>query len=211
MFTQRVLSISMLLLMFFGAGCGSQSQQDGTTGGAAAESSPRQNEATEETSGQMIVDLPSDVREVGSPDSIVPRPPSKKKPDSSSEAESNPSESTAQSPGNSEGESAAEAVAEMTNDEPDSPDPAITNNGSEASSSSPPPPPPIPKPAGSAPVNSDRNASVTDGSTVVTKAWSFNVKVSRREHRASRQNLSRRAVENPPAPEARKDLISAFW
>ena len=79
MLAQRVLSILMLLL--FAAGCGSQPQQGEVTDGTANGNSPRQGKPTEEVSGQMIADLPSDIREVGSPDTTVPGPPSKKKPE----------------------------------------------------------------------------------------------------------------------------------
>ena len=204
MLAQRVLSILMLLL--FAAGCGSQPQQGEVTDGTANGNSPRQGKPTEEVSGQMIADLPSDIREVGSPDTTVPGPPSKKKPDSSTQIKSKPKDSASQSTGNSGEHSGGEVAGEMTSDEPNSPDPAITSNGSEASSSSP-PPPPIPKPAGSVPVVPDRNADASDDPAVVAQTVVIQRDGVSKEHKGFSSELVYFATNRDPsgAPEAQKD------
>ena len=88
---QRVLSISMSLIMIlFAAGCGSQPQRAPEADETTAQSSPVEEQSTEESPEQQIADLPSDMREVGSPDTSVPKVPPKKKPEDSPQPESEP-------------------------------------------------------------------------------------------------------------------------
>ncbi len=171
---QRVLSVSMSLIMIlFAAGCGSQPQQTPESDRAAAENSSTEEQGTEESPGQLIADLPSDIREVGSPDTWVPDIPPATNPEGSANSESKPIEEST-SPPETTGDLSGGGVDEHMGDdeltadhESGSADPVDSNTANMGSSASP-PPPPIPTPAGSKPTTTDRNANIAAQQSPVT-------------------------------------------
>ena len=168
---QRVLSISMSLIMIlFAAGCGSQPQRAPEADETTAQSSPVEEQSTEESPEQQIADLPSDMREVGSPDTSVPKVPPKKKPEDSPQPESEPRDGVIESTESSVDPSGIEVDEPMTDDEPNTVDPAEpnTSNTGNGEASVSPLPPPTPGPAGSVPVIPDRRANASAQQSAVT-------------------------------------------
>lgn len=168
---QRVFSISMsLIMMLFAAGCGSQPEHAPEADGTTAETSPAEEQSPEESPGQLIADLPSDIREVGSPDTSVPKGPPKKKPENSAQPESEPRDGVIESTESSVDPSGSDVDEPMTDDVPSSGDPvaantAETGNGGASVS---PPPPPTPRPAGSMAVSPDPKANASGHPSTVT-------------------------------------------
>ena len=168
---QRALSFSMsLIMMLFAAGCGSQPQHAHEADGTTAQSSPVEAQSTEEFPEQQIADLPSDMRQVGSSDTSLPKVPPKKKPEDSDQPESEPRDGVIESTESSVDPSGSEFEQPMTDEEPSSEDPvaantAETGNGGASAS----PPPPTPMPAGSVPVTPDRKANASAQSAVTSK------------------------------------------
>jgi esterase/lipase superfamily enzyme len=168
---QRVLSISMsLIMMLFAAGCGSQPQRAPEADGTTAQSSPVEEQSTEESPGQQIADLPSNMREAGSPDTSVPKVPPKKKPEDSPQPESEPRDGVIESTESSVTPSRGEVDEPMTDDEASSVDSVATNtsNTGNGEASVSPLPPPTPGPAGSVPVTPDRKANASAQQSAVT-------------------------------------------
>ena len=166
---QRALSFSMSLIMIlFAAGCGSQPQHAPEADGTTAQSSPVEAQSTEEFPEQQIADLPSDMRQVGSSDTSLPKVPPKKKPEDSDQPESEPRDGVIESTESSVDPSGSEFEQPMTDEEPSSEDPvaantAETGNGGASAS------PPTPMPAGSVPVTPDRKANASAQSAVTSK------------------------------------------
>jgi esterase/lipase superfamily enzyme len=168
---QRALSISMsLIMMLFAAGCGSQPQHAPEADGTTAQSSPVEAQSTEEFPEQQIADLPSDMRQVGSSDTSLPKVPPKKKPEDSDQSESEPRDGVIESTDSSVDPSGSEFEQPMTDEEPNSGHPAEpnTSNTGNGGASVSPLPPPTPGPAGSVPVTPDRRANASAQQSAVT-------------------------------------------
>ncbi len=203
----RVLSISMSLTMIFlAAGCGSQPQQRPSNEESTAESSPAEDRSTDESPGQLIADLPSDVREVGSPDVSIPKRPPKKKTDNAGNSASSPnieSSNSAEPDGDPSGGVVAESMPE---DEPIADNSGPGNSGDSGSSGSS-PPAPIPTPAGTVPVTPDRNANSSSQQSLVTEATVIHREGVSKEHKGFSSELVYFATNREPSgtPESTKD------
>ena len=192
----RILSVSMsLIMMLVATGCSSQSQQQPSSDDSTAETAPTDGKSAEESPGQLIADLPSDIREVGSPDMSIPKLPPQKKPDSPGNAASKPRDDSPDS---------AETDADPSGGE--SADSGTANMGSIGSTGSP-PSPPIPTPAGSAPVTPERNVNVTDQQSPVTEATTIQRDGLSKEHKGFSSELVYFATNREPSgtPEALRD------
>ena len=100
---QRVRSFPMsLIMMLFAAGCGTHPQHAPEADGTTAQTSPAEEQLAEESPGQLIAELPSDIREVGSPDTSVPTVPPKKKSENPDRPESEPLDGVFESTDNSD-------------------------------------------------------------------------------------------------------------
>lgn len=201
---QRILSISMsLIMMLVATGCGSQPQQRPSTENSAAETLPADDQSAEESPGQLIADLPSDIREVGSPDLSIPRLPSKKKPDGADNSASKPRDDSTNSVETNGNPSGGEAAESMPNDEPAATDSGAANTGH----SSPPPPPPIPTPAGAVPVTPERNVNASNQQSQVTEATVIQREGLTKEHKGFSSELVYFATNREPSgiPDALRD------
>ena len=168
---QRVLSILMSLnMMLFAAGCGTQPEHAPEADGTTAQTSPAEEQSPDESPGQLIADLPSDIREVGSPDISVPKVPPKKKPENSAQPESEPRDIVVESTESGVDPSGSGVDEPMTDDEPNSEDPVAANTaetGNDGAIESP-LPPPTPRPAGSMAVPPDPKTNAAAHPSAVT-------------------------------------------
>jgi esterase/lipase superfamily enzyme len=203
---QRVLSVSMsLIMMLVATGCSSQSQQQPGSNDSTAETAPAGGQSAEESPGQLIADLPSDIREVGSPDMSISKLPQKKKPNGSKHSTPIPGD---ESPGlpESTDQMGGEAVESVPSNEAASADSGTANPGQSGSSGSP-PSPPTPTPAGSVTVTPDRNANGSAQQSPVTEATVIQRKGVSKEHKGFSSELVYFATNREPSgtPEALRD------
>ena len=206
---QRVLSISVsLIIVLFATGCSSERQHSPGTDGTTVRTSPAEEQSVEESPGQLIADLPSDVRDVGSPDTSVPKVPPRKKPDSSDHSESEPGDGVTEPPESNVDSSGGEVAEQMTDDEPSFTDPvtanaANTGNGRASVS----PPPPTPEPAGSVTVNPDRKANASIQQSAVTSKIVIQRDGVSKQHKGFSSELVYFATNREPSatPKALKD------
>lgn len=153
---QRVFTIATpLIMILFAAGCGAQPHRvpDSNT----AEPPLSESTSAEDAPGQLIVDLPPEIREVGSPDITVPVPPAKENSESSTQSGS---ESLHEAPGNGVGSipNSGGEVAEPWLNDPPHPSDSAAANAVENGKSEVTPKPPNPRPAGSIPVAAEEKA-----------------------------------------------------
>lgn len=203
---QRVLSVSLSLLTMLGVmGCGSQPQQQPSGKNSTADTTPADEHSAEESPGQLIADLPSDIREVGSPDMSIPRLPQKKKPDSSGNSTSKPENESLNSAESDADQMGGEAAESTPEDE--STAASGTGNSSHSGSSGSPPPPPIPTPAGSVSVNSDKSANGANHPSLITEATVIQREGISKEHKGFSSELVYFATNREPSgtPEALRD------
>ena len=168
---QRVRSFPMsLIMMLFAAGCGTQPQHAPEADGTTAQTSPADEQLAEESPGQLIAELPSDIREVASPDTSVPKILPKKKSETPDQPASEPRDDLFESTENSVDPSGRDVDQPMSDDKSNSVDPVEpnTSNTGNGGASVSPLPPPTPGPAGSAPVTPDRKANASAHPSGVT-------------------------------------------
>lgn len=178
---QRILSLVVLVILCAQAiGCGAQKERQPniSSGNSATDqaSSGHSEEDTGKSVGQQVAELPDRSSNSGGSDITIPVRPFKK-PDPLDDirqsagdvVEETPAtdpytdEALVMSPGATESEPAGENPPEK---EASNPEPVVIA----------PPPPPMPRPAGAAPVTSDRNAAANPSSVAISGA-----KVIRRE------------------------------
>lgn len=199
---QRVLSISMSLIMIlFAAGCGSKPHYAPEADGTTAEASPAEEQSSAESPGRQIAELPSDIRDVGSPDTSVVKVPPRKKPEGSDDSASVPRHEA-----ESSDHFGGEVDEQMAENEPNSADPVVSNTTNSGSPVSP-PLPPFPKPAGARPGTPDRNANAAGHQSAVTSKTVIQRDGVSKEHKGFSSELVYFATNREPSPtaEAMKD------
>ena len=206
---QRVLSISLsLLIMAFAVGCGAQPRHVSKTDGETVQALPAEEQSKEESPGQQIADLPSDIRAVGSSDTSVPKVPPKKKPEDS-DPESDPRDEWTSPPGSSVDSSGGEVAQQMTDDEPSPADPLTSNtaNTGNGGGSASPAPSPTPGAAGSVTVNPDRKENASAQQPAVASKTVIQRDGVSKQHKGFTSELVYFATNREPSafPDAQKD------
>lgn len=209
---QRVLPISILsILTVLVSGCGAQPKSaskvdSAQSDSAAVEPAPPEERSADDSPGQQIAELPSDVREVGTPDITIPQLPPKKKPDGSREHDSKPHDEVAEAPGSIVEHSAGDVVEQTAESDPYSDD-VLSMNEDNGGSAVAPPPPPAPQPAGAVPTVPDRNTSAGSQQSVAKSTTVIQRAGATKEHKGFSSELVYFATNREPstAPEASTD------
>lgn len=198
---RRLLILMSLFMMMVAAGCGSQPQQRPSTEKNAAETSSSAEESPEESSGQLIADLPSDVREVGSPDMSIPKLPPRKKPGDTKHSASRPGDGSSNSVTTDADSSGGEPATSMSDDELGSEAADSESHGATGS------PPPTPTPAGSVPTTPDGDTTESAPQTPVNVATVIQRDGMTKEHKGFSSELVYYATNREPSgtAEALKD------
>jgi esterase/lipase superfamily enzyme len=194
---QRVLSIPMLLIMtLFALGCGSEPQHAPTAEDKTGQTTSAEEQAND-SPGQLIADLPSDIRDVASPDISVPKVPTENQPEKSDPPESERRDGGTDSPERNTEPSGGQAPQQMSDDELSSADPVTAQPGSDESSGS--PPETTPEPAGSVTMTPDRKTIASAQQSAVTSKTVIQRDSVPRKHKGFSSELVYFATNREPS------------